>query len=158
MDSVVLLAFRIGLLVLLWFFVLVALRALRADTKAVAGLSNSQGEGPAPAKPGIVSVLKKTDMPRSLTIVEGPLTGSHMDISTLDEVVMGRSPECTFMVGDDFASARHARLFRHGSEWFVEDLESRNGTFVGGYRIEQPERIGTSSDIKIGRTIVRLVP
>ena len=71
---------------------------------------------------------------------------------------MGRIQKCTFVVGDDFASARHARLFKHGSEWFVEDLDSRNGTFVGGYRIDQPERVNSNSDIKIGRTIVRLEP
>ena len=81
-----------------------------------------------------------------------------MAVSTLEEVVMGRSPDCTFQLGDDFASARHARLFRRGSDWFVEDLDSRNGTFVGGYRIDQPERVGTGTDIKVGRTTVRLVP
>ena len=71
---------------------------------------------------------------------------------------MGRSPDCTFQLGDDFASARHARLFRRGSDWFVEDLDSRNGTYVGGYRIDQPERVSTGTDIKVGRTTVRLVP
>lgn len=43
MDSVVLLAFRIGLLVLLWFFVLMTLRALRADTKTTASLATGGG-------------------------------------------------------------------------------------------------------------------
>ena len=155
MDSVVLLAFRIGLLVLLWFFVLMTLRALRADTKTTASLATGGGavQTASPAKPSIVSALKKSDAPSQLRVIEGPLVGSHMDISSLDEVVMGRSPQCTFVVGDDFASARHARLFKHGSEWFVED-----GTFVGGYRIDQPERVNSNSDIKIGRTIVRLEP
>ena len=160
MDSVVLLAFRIGLLVLLWFFVLMTLRALRADTKTTASLATGGGavQTASPAKPSIVSALKKSDAPSQLRVIEGPLVGSHMDISSLDEVVMGRSPQCTVVVGDDFAAARHARLFKQGSEWFVEDLDSRNGTFVGGYRIDQPERVNSNSDIKIGRTIVRLEP
>ena len=107
MDSVVLLAFRIGLLVLLWFFVLMTLRALRADTKTTASLATGGGavQTASPAKPSIVSALKKSDAPSQLRVIEGPLVGSHMDISSLDEVVMGRSPQCTFVVGDDFASA-----------------------------------------------------
>ena len=70
---------------------------------------------------------------------------------------MGRAQDCDFVTGDDFSSGHHARLFRRGSEWFVEDLESRNGTFVGGARIDQPERVGVGSDIKLGRTTVRLM-
>ena len=99
MDSVVLLAFRIGLLVLLWFFVLMTLRALRADTKTTASLATGGGavQTTSPAKPSIVSALKKSDAPSQLRVIEGPLVGSHMDISSLDEVVMGRSPQCTLL-------------------------------------------------------------
>ena len=81
-----------------------------------------------------------------------------MDVSSLEELTIGRGPDNDFQLGDDFSSARHARLFRRGSEWFVEDLDSRNGTFVQGMRIDQPERVSVGTDIKMGRTIVRLVP
>ena len=81
-----------------------------------------------------------------------------MEITSVGEVVMGRSQDCDFVLGDDFASARHARLFRRGSDWFVEDLDSRNGTFVAGTRIDQPERVDTGTSIRVGRTTVRLVP
>lgn len=91
-------------------------------------------------------------------MVEGPLQGSHMEISTLEELSLGRADNNDFVLGDDFASSRHARLFRRGSEWFVEDLDSRNGTFVDGIRIDQPERVQVGTDIKMGRTIVRLMP
>ena len=38
----------------------------------------------------------------------------------------------------------------------MEDLESRNGTLVNGVRIDQPEVVGANSEIKLGRTTVRL--
>ncbi len=163
MDSIVLMVFRIGLLVLLWFFVLVALNAMRKDANAAAagGGATSRGRtGPTSpagaAKP--VATPRRREAARRITVMEGPLQGSHMEIATLEEIVLGRSPDCDFVLGDDYASARHARLFRRGSDWFVEDLDSRNGTFVGGYRIDQPERIGVGADVKVGRTTVRLVP
>ena len=40
----------------------------------------------------------------------------------------------------------------------MEDLDSRNGTFVNGVRIDQPERVTVGTDMKMGRTIVRLMP
>ncbi len=153
MDSIVLLSFRIGLLVLLWFFIFMAIRALYRDTQRAAGPA-----GAPMAAPSSPTGPKGSPQPGRITIVQGPLKGSHLDISHLDDVLIGRTPDCTFVVGDDYASSRHARLFKRGAEWFVEDLDSRNGTFVGGFRIDQPERVSTGSDIRIGRTTVRLVP
>lgn len=166
MDSLILLSFRIALLVLLWFFVLMALNAMRRDTNAAAGITGRLGRKKGKAAPTPTPTpaavppppRKRGEQARELSIIEGPLKGSHMEIAALNEVVLGRSPDCTFVVGDDYASGRHARLFRRGSDWFVEDLDSRNGTFVGGYRIDQPEAVNVGSDIKVGRTTVRLIP
>lgn len=153
MDSLVLLGLRVLVLVVLWFFVLLALRAMRADL-TVGGSVASTSSVAAPQ--GLARAFNRTSQPRLLTIVEGPMSGSSIDVQ--DEMVLGRSPDCTFVIGDDYASGRHARVFKRGSEWFVEDLDSRNGTFVGGVRIDQPETIGVGVDVRIGRTTVRLVP
>ncbi len=152
MDSLVLLGLRVALLVLLWFFVLMALRAMRSDLKVVGAASTSSVAAPQ----GLARAFNRSSPPRLLTVVEGPLSGSSIEVA--DEIVMGRSPDNTFVVGDDYASGRHARIFKRGSEWFVEDLDSRNGTFVGGVRIDQPEQVALGTDIRIGRTTVRLVP
>lgn len=154
MDSLVLLGLRIALLVVLWFFVLMALRAMRADLKVTGQASTSSSSVAAPQ--GLARAFNRSSPPRLLTVVEGPLAGSSIEVS--EDMTMGRSPECTFVVGDDYASGMHARVFKRGSEWFVKDLDSRNGTFVGGTRIDQPEQIAVGTDIRIGRTTVRLVP
>ncbi|MDN6199059.1 MULTISPECIES: FHA domain-containing protein FhaB/FipA [Corynebacterium] len=151
MDSAVLLALRIGLLALLWLFILVALNVMRRDTNQAAGASQTMSPGSAFKAP------RRREAAKQISIAEGPLKGSHMELGTLEECTMGRAPDCDFVTGDDYSSGHHARLFRRGSEWFVEDLESRNGTFVDGVRIDQPERVGVGSDIKLGRTTVRLM-
>lgn len=157
MEALMLTGLRIALLVVLWLLILFALNAMRVDANRAAAGGRRQA---APARrsgaPSATPVSRQK--PGQLTIVEGPLAGSYMDISSVAEVVMGRNSDLDFVLGDDYSSGRHARLFRRGSEWFVEDLESRNGTFVGGYRIDQPERVGTGTDIRMGRSTVRLVP
>lgn len=151
----VLLIFRIGLLVLLWVFIALALRALRRDTQAAASVRDIAGaaSSPAAAKPG---KAPRSSRPTRVEVVDGPLAGSYLDLAGVGEVTLGRSSQCTFPLSDDYASARHARLFLRGNDWVVEDLDSRNGTFVDGYRIDQAEVVEPGADIKIGRTTVRL--
>lgn len=154
MSAVVLLAIRLGLLVMLWLFVLFVLRALRKDTVGITAGSAAGGAPMAPLPPA-----RTGGQVRMLQIVDGPATGSHMDISARPEVTIGRDQNSVdFVVSDDYASSRHARLIHRGSDWYVEDLDSRNGTFVGGQRLEQVEKVGAGTDIRIGRTTVRLVP
>lgn len=160
MDAFVLTALRIGLLVVLWLFIILALNAMRRDANSAAGVrraggGRSKAPAAAPAAPAAPLTREK---PTRMTVVEGPLKGSYMDIASAESVIIGRHPDCDFVLGDDFSSSRHARLFRRGSEWFIEDLESRNGTFLSGYRIDQPERVRAGADIRMGRTTVRLVP
>ncbi|MGE4159212.1 MAG: FHA domain-containing protein, partial [Planctomycetota bacterium] len=46
------------------------------------------------------------------------------------EVVMGRDKECNLVLPDARASRRHARLIHGNGIWILEDLGSRNGTFL----------------------------
>ncbi|AIG63389.1 signal peptide protein [Corynebacterium atypicum] len=156
MDSLVLMGFRIGLLALLWLFIFFALRAMRRDTINASGAAQTKRRGGREARE---SKPQESRAPANfITVAEGPLRGSHMELAGWNDIVLGRSEQCDFVLGDDFASGRHARLFRRGSEWFIEDLDSRNGTFLSGLRIDQPERVATGADIRVGRTTVRLVP
>lgn len=159
MDSILILVLRIGLLVLLWLFILVALNAMRRDTNRAAGVyhSSNAGSGMRPA-PGPQPAARRREVARQIMVVEGPLQGSHMELGSFEDFTLGRAETCDFVLGDDYASSHHARLFRRGSQWFVEDLESRNGTYIAGSRIDQPEQVRVGTDIKMGRTTVRLVP
>lgn len=149
MDSTMILSARFGLLALLWVFIFLVMWTQRKDVVKAGGTQRRHATASAPAP---------REKARTLTVVEGPLKGSHMEIASLEDFTVGRAGDNDFQLGDDFASSRHARLFRRGSDWFVEDLDSRNGTFVNGVRIDQPERVTVGTDMKMGRTIVRLMP
>ena len=54
-----------------------------------------------------------------------------------DGVVVGRSPRhSTFLVDDETMSREHARFFAEGGSLFIEDLDTTNGTKVGGRQIQ----------------------
>lgn len=152
-DTALMLGARFGLLILLWLFIVAVLIAQNRDIKAAASAQRRTRSSAAPAP-----TSTRREKAREVVVVEGPLRGSHMAIASVEDLSLGRADSNDFVLGDDFASSRHARLFRRGSDWFVEDLDSRNGTFVDGMRIDQPERVQVGNDIKMGRTIVRLMP
>jgi len=63
------------------------------------------------------------------------------------------------VVRDDFTSKHHARLRWDGDAWWVEDLGSRNGTFINRKRIapEIPARLAHGSALKLGEVIFEMV-
>ena len=68
-----------------------------------------------------------------LHVTSGPAQGTRYDL-TEGEYVLGRDPnECQIVIKDVPAvSRKHARLFKSGNSYSVEDLKSRNKTFLNG--------------------------
>jgi membrane protein implicated in regulation of membrane protease activity len=75
----------------------------------------------------------------------------------LDAVTtIGRDVNNTVVVADQFASGEHAVLSYRGRIWYVEDAESRNGTFVNGALVAGLSPIGFGDEIIVGETRFRL--
>ena len=71
----------------------------------------------------------------TLTLLSGPSAGSIHSL-LMDVVHIGRGKECAVKVDDPGISRTHARVVRAGpGSYTIEDLGSRNGTFVNGDRI-----------------------
>ena len=76
------------------------------------------------------------------------------EITVEDELVIGREASGDGKLDEDpELSRRHARIARKGDEaWEIEDLGSRNGTFVNGSQIEHPELLAAGDGIEMGGT------
>jgi Inner membrane component of T3SS, cytoplasmic domain len=60
------------------------------------------------------------------------------------------------LTGDEFASARHARIEVRGDGVWVQDLESTNGTYVNGSRIAGAQRLDPGDVLRVGETDLRV--
>ena len=58
--------------------------------------------------------------------------------------------------GDEFASARHARIEARRDGVWVQDLGSTNGTYVNGSRIDGAQRLGAGDTLRVGETDLEL--
>lgn len=169
MSELTLTVIRLALLALLWIFVFSIVGVLRGDlygtrvlTRGKPKVARRPARKPAaPAAPTVRPVAPRASrsavkrVPTSLAVTQGSLAGTTL--SLMDSgVLLGRNPECTLVLDDDFASGRHARVFRRGDGWFVEDLGSTNGTFLGSRKLTEPTPVEVGSALRIGKTIFEL--
>lgn len=83
-----------------------------------------------------------------LVIVDGPLRGQQWVMHD-DQLVIGRGAECDIVIPERRISREHLRVWRQDGEYFVEDLESRNGTHVNGIKLDEPHKLQEGDEIQI---------
>jgi len=92
----------------------------------------------------------------TLEIVEGPDAGRQIPLSA-EPLEIGRDSDLGLELGsDDLVSRRHARVTPTTGGVVVEDLGSRNGTFVNGDEIHSPAYLAPGSQLLIGVTLLEL--
>lgn len=70
---------------------------------------------------------------------------------------LGRDLSNTIVLPDAFASNTHALVTYRDGEWWLEDLGSRNGTFLNDARVTGPTALREGDLITIGRVVMRYV-
>lgn len=65
---------------------------------------------------------------------------------------LGRGPTSTVVLPDSFASVEHARIVLRGSQWWLEDQQSRNGTRLNDIPVKEAVVLSSGDVIGVGRT------
>jgi diguanylate cyclase (GGDEF)-like protein len=90
----------------------------------------------------------------TLTVLTGSASGRMFKLYA--SMTIGRSPACEIRLEDDGISRSHARVRCEAEVATLEDLQSRNGTFVNGERIRQIVKVVDGDKIQVGRgTVLR---
>ena len=157
MSELTLLLIRFAYLAILWIFVLSAISVIRSDMFGARVPEAARGAAQQPARrsgrakpPG-----KRRGAPSHVLVVEGGNAGERADLDQAP-LLIGRGNDAAIRLDDDYVSTRHARIATSGDQWFVEDLGSTNGTYVGSARITQPTTITLGTQVRIGKTILEL--
>lgn len=174
---------RLGFLVLLWVFVLSAIRVLRRDlydprnprgrrgrrgtnalathmTEASTPADSAASSGAPEQRPAVEPAppaprRQASTGPTRLVVTAGPLRGTALPLVT-SAILIGRAPSCTLVLDDGYSSSRHARIFPQNGTWYLEDLGSTNGTFVNDQRVEGIVALGPGTPVRIGQSVVEL--
>ena len=113
---------------------------------------------PVAAAPGptVAPAKGRGRRPWRLVLVE-PASEAGAAYSIDKEITLGRGGGCTVPLAfDTFVSQVHARAFdRDGTLW-IEDLGSRNGTFVNGEQVHEPTRVAKGARVQVGETVLEV--
>jgi hypothetical protein len=161
MSELALTLVRLAFLGLLWAFVLLAVVVLRRDIRQPADATGSgriekksKGRQPKPPRPPKISRKQKVRGTR-LVVIDGPLVGTVVSLGGT-QITLGRAPDSTIIIDDDYASSRHARIYESEGSWVVEDLGSTNGTWIDRARITTPTVLPVGAPLRIGRSTLQI--
>jgi hypothetical protein len=148
---------RFAFLALLWLFLFGMIRVIRMELRT-AGAPRV----PVPPKPKSKKARAAASDGRpgrgalsQLIVTEGSLAGTRVAL-TGKPILIGRANDSTLVVTDDYASTRHARISENNGVWYLEDLGSTNGTYVGHSKVTGPVPLEAGVVIRIGKTAMEL--
>lgn len=176
MSELTLLVLRVAFLALLWVFVFAVVYALRSDlfggrvrklpeqqpapvfsaAPMAAGPPAVQSLPTSPVTPGAGIPIGRPAGPATrLVITSGGKAGLEIPLGS-EPLTIGRASDSGLQIRDDYTSTHHARLLLWGDDWVVQDLDSTNGTFVDGQRIDSPTQVPLGVPVKVGATTFEL--
>lgn len=155
MPEIVFVLVKLAFVALLWAFVLTVAFAVRADLFGVRpsrAPHTVAADRPA-ARPKATRRMRKA--PTTLVVTAGSLSGTRIPLGTT-AIIIGRAPDSTVVLTDDYVSTRHAQLTQRNGEWWVEDLGSTNGTYLGNTKVTDPTPVPAGVPVVIGKTSMEL--
>ena len=140
-------ALKFGFLILLYLFLFwisrSGLRELRRTTAPAPEATGFHPIGPGGRTPATDAWL--------VVLKGGGLTaGERFDL--FGGITIGRSAEADVRIEDRFASGVHARVYGRGAGYYVEDMNSTNGTFLNGQTLEGEAPLSDLDEVRIGDT------
>jgi pSer/pThr/pTyr-binding forkhead associated (FHA) protein len=163
MSEQVLNILKLGLLALIYLFLLRVLRAVWAEVKtpgaAEVGSRRSRrraaASAPVAAAPPPPRGRKSKGAATELVAVE-PQSSAGRRYPLGDEITVGRAAGCQVTVDDTYVSQLHARVFSRDGQLLVEDLGSTNGTYLNRVKVSGPMVMLKGDRLQVGNTVLEV--
>jgi DNA-binding response OmpR family regulator len=94
----------------------------------------------------------KADEVPVLVAQTGMLIGARWTIEK-NIIYLGRSPECDYVIDDRQVSRKHAVIRKTANGYTIEDLDSKNGTFLNGAAVDSPTVLQDGDIIQVALAV-----
>lgn len=138
MTATFVLVLRVGLAIVLYYFLWRILQTLWQDLKQQGDILSNQ------KKPGIhIDAITDAGQEYKYNFRQA-------------EILIGRGSRCNISLKDESLSASHALISFHHTQWWLEDLGSKNGTILNKDRITTPTVVINEDKFRCGNTTFTL--
>lgn len=145
-NAIVVLALRLGLVAILY---LVILQVVAVSRREMALASKLPASPTGSAQP--VGYLVVVDSGNTALV-----PGSRYPIEPITTI--GRAPTNTIVIDSSFVSTEHTRIIYKDRSLWVEDLGSRNGTFLDQRKVGEPVAVAPGSILQVGDVRFKFAP
>jgi len=146
----VLTVLKIVLLLLLYFFVWRAVRAVVLDLYG--GRTRERRPRSAEPRP---RRARGRGAPSKIDVLDA--NGGRISTHRLSGTIqIGRGSQCDVRPDDTYVSQLHAKISDRNGSWVVEDLGSTNGTYLNQRKVTAPTGISPGDRIRIGKTVLEV--
>ena len=76
----------------------------------------------------------------------------RIQLLTEQQITIGRDPNCNLHIDDNSVSAKHARLSYQHQQWWLQDLDSKNGTYLNHDILSEAVALTSGDIISVGQT------
>lgn len=108
---------------------------------------------PSPSESGSFAMPANIRPRLVVEVAAGLPTGTEVELE--GGVTIGRSSSSQLCLDDTYVSHMHARVFRRGPFFFIEDLGSTNGTFINGRRVDGQGQLKVHDEVRMGESVLR---
>jgi pSer/pThr/pTyr-binding forkhead associated (FHA) protein len=124
--------------------------AARVPARAPSSQKMAAAEPPTPhATPYVPASQSRKPLATLVITNVGPTNGQRFDIR-VPLAHIGRGAHNDIAINDDSVSETHAKLQRREDGWFLTDLGSTKGTYVGGSRFTGDRQVDSGSELRFG--------
>jgi pSer/pThr/pTyr-binding forkhead associated (FHA) protein len=149
-----LLVLKIAFVVLLYLFIWRIVRTASKDLRVP-----QESFILAPSQAGDLGALRDhgpREVGRLVVVVSPTLEAGEGRILDSAPITVGRGPQNDVTLdGDDYASAKHARIEPRRDGVWVEDIGSTNGTYLNGIKLTRPRKLTPGDVVRVGETELR---
>ena len=139
-PELIILALRLGIVALLYLFLLAIVILIQRELRVEAAIQHPQ-----------------TPRARVIVVDRGSSTrGTGQAIPLEPVTLVGRSTESTLVLDDETVSTSHAMLVLHDGRWWVRDAGSTNGTMVNGRKIGTETPLRDGDELRMGQVKLRM--
>lgn len=159
-DSLIsLIRYSFILLLFLFLFKIVRLMVIDLRSLTRSGKIASKAKSVRMEEPDPLVEYKESRSPVELVVLEGNNQLYHVGqaLQLRKNVTIGRGVDNNIVITGQKISNHHARIWEERSQWWIEDLGSKNGTFINDILIKKPISLANGDKIGMGEFVFRFV-